>query len=265
MGQIGNFSVPLPAAAEQARIVELLDEADRLRRLSREASAKAERILPALFLTMFGDPETNPKQWTPSTVGQVIVATDYGTSTKASDDGEGLPMIRMGNVDYSGNLDLRDLKYVCLPDKEVSKFGLERGDLLFNRTNSIDLVGKTGLWNVDMKAVLASYFIRVRVDREQVEPEFLWAYMNSAFMKRVLRATARGAIGQANINTTELRSLPLNRPPLERAKGFRGEAASDTACDSGGRGFRQTGRTFFASPATVHFPANSPPNGVRPT
>jgi type I restriction enzyme S subunit len=219
----GNFeriSVPIWPRSEQNRIVELLDEADRLRRLSREASAKAERILPALFLTMFGDPETNPMQWTPSTVGQVIVATDYGTSTKASDDGEGLPMIRMGNVDYAGNLDLRDLKYVCLPHREVSKFGLEKGDLLFNRTNSIDLVGKTGLWNIDMKAVLASYFIRVRVDRQQVEPEFLWAYMNSSFMKRVLRATARGAIGQANINTTEIRSLPLNRPPLNVQKDF---------------------------------------------
>ena len=211
---------PLVAPSEQARLVEILGEADRLRRLSSDASAKMERILPALFLTMFGDPETNPKQWTPSTVGQVIMATDYGTSTKASDDGEGLPIIRMGNVDYAGNLDLRDLKYVCLPDKEVSKFGLERGDLLFNRTNSIDLVGKTGLWNVEMKAVLASYFIRVRVDREQVEPEFLWAHMNSAFMKRVLRATARGAIGQANINTTEIRSLPLNRPPLNVQKDF---------------------------------------------
>jgi type I restriction enzyme, S subunit len=222
----GNFEripVPIWPRSEQNRIVELLDEADRLHRLSREANTKTERILPALFLTMFGDPETNPKQWTPSTVGQVIVATDYGTSTKASDDGEGLPMIRMGNVDYAGNLDLRDLKYVCLPDKEVSKFGLERGDLLFNRTNSIDLVGKTGLWNVDMKAVLASYFIRVRVNREQVEPEFLWVYMNSAFMKRVLRATARGAIGQANINTTEIRSLPLNRPPLSIQKDFVGK------------------------------------------
>jgi type I restriction enzyme S subunit len=219
-GIVKRSRIPLPSPKEQSRLIELLDEANRLRRLSREASAKAERILPTLFLSMFGDPETNPMQWTPSTVGQVIVATDYGTSTKASDDGEGLPMIRMGNVDYAGNLDLRDLKYVCLPDKEISKFGLERGDLLFNRTNSIDLVGKTGLWNVEMKAVLASYFIRVRVDREQVEPEFLWAYMNSAFMKRVLRATARGAIGQANINITEIRSLPLNRPPLNVQKDF---------------------------------------------
>lgn len=214
--------VPFPfnALSEQARVIELLDEADRLRRLSSDAGAKAARILPALFLNMFGDPATNPKGWEPTTVGQVLKATDYGTSTKASEDGTGLPLIRMGNVDYAGNLDLHDLKFVSLPAAEAAKYRLEKGDLLFNRTNSIDLVGKTGLWDVDLDAVLASYFIRVRVDKEQVEPEFLWAYMNSAFMKSILRATARGAIGQANINTTELRSLPLSKPPLDLQRNF---------------------------------------------
>lgn len=215
-----NQAIDVPGKTEQLRIVTILDEAERLRRLSRDANAKAGRILPALFLNMFGDPATNPKGWTPATVGHVLKATDYGTSTKASEDGIGLPVIRMGNVNYAGNLDLRDLKFVNLPAKEAVKYRLEKGDLLFNRTNSIDLVGKTGLWDVALDAVLASYFIRVRVDREQVEPEFLWAYMNSAFMKRTLRATARGAIGQANINTTELRSLPLNRPPLDLQKDF---------------------------------------------
>jgi len=215
-----NQIIDIPGKAEQLRIVILLDEADRLRRLSRDAKSKAERILPALFLNMFGDPVTNPKGWTPTTVGHVLKATDYGTSTKASDDGTGLPLIRMGNVDYAGSLDLRDLKFVNLPEEEASKYRLEKGDLLFNRTNSIDLVGKTGLWDVNLDAVLASYFIRVRVDKEQAEPEFLWAYMNSTFMKRVLRATARGAIGQANINTTELRSLPLYGPPLDLQKNF---------------------------------------------
>jgi len=218
--EYASLEIPLPPPREQQRIVELLEEADRLRRLSRDANVKAARILPALFLNMFGDPATNPKRWTPTTVGQVLKATDYGTSTKASEDGTGLPLIRMGNVDYAGNLDLHDLKFINLPAEEAAKYRIEKGDLLFNRTNSIDLVGKTGLWDVDLDAVLASYFIRVRVDREQAEPEFLWAYMNSAFMKRVLRATARGAIGQANINTTELRSLPLYRPPLDLQKNF---------------------------------------------
>jgi type I restriction enzyme S subunit len=223
---VRSTKLPLPALSEQARIVELLDEADRLRRLSREADAKATRILPALFLKMFGDPTTNSMGWPIGTLGDVLNATEYGTSTRASDDGSGLPLIRMGNVSYEGNLQLRDLKYVELPESEVAKFRLERGDILFNRTNSKELVGKTGLWDVDMDAVLASYFIRVRVNPEQAEPTFLWAFLNSAHMKRVLLATARGAIGQANINTSELRAFPMYKPPLAVQRSFTEKVAA---------------------------------------
>ncbi len=110
---------------------------DDLRRLRREVDAKGARILPALFLKMFGDPATNPMGWPMTAVGAVLTATDYGTSTRASDDGAGLPLIHMGNVSYDGNLVLDDLKYVDLPDSEVAKFRLQAGDILFNRTNSL--------------------------------------------------------------------------------------------------------------------------------
>lgn len=215
-----ELQFPVVPPSEQARIVALLDQADALRRLRREADTKAGRILPALFLAMFGDPATNPRGWQMTTIGSVLAAADYGTSTKATDDGMGLPLIRMGNVGYDGGLQLGDLKYVELNESDASKYRLQQGDVLFNRTNSKELVGKTGLWDVDLDAVLASYFIRVRVDRTQVEPAFLWAYMNSAYMKRVLHATARGAIGQANINTSELRALPMYLPRTDLQQSF---------------------------------------------
>lgn len=148
------------------------------------------------------------------TVGDVLDEAAYGTSTKASDTENGVPVLRMGNVRYDGSLDLGDLKYVSLPPKELSKHLLREGDILFNRTNSRDLVGKTGLWDGRFDAVAASYFVRLRVNRRIVMPEYLWLYMNSPGMKRRLFATARGAIGQANINTEELRGLPIPLPPL---------------------------------------------------
>lgn len=217
---IKRAPLPLPPPKEQSRLVELLDQADALRRLRREADAKAARILPTLFLKMFGDPASNPMGWPTETVGSVLQSSDYGSSTRASDDGKGLPLIRMGNVSYEGNLLLNDLKWVDLNEAEAQRYRLEAGDILFNRTNSLDLVGKTGIWNGEMDAVVASYFIRLRVDREKIEPAFLWAFMNSAHMKRVLRATARGAIGQANINATELRAFPLYLPPLGKQREF---------------------------------------------
>lgn len=99
-------------------------------------------------------------------------------------------------------------------------YALREGDILFNRTNSKELVGKTGLWDGSCEAIVASYFIRLRVQREVVNPHYLWAFMNSAHMKRVIFNTARGAIGQSNINSKELKAFPLAVPPLPLQEQF---------------------------------------------
>jgi type I restriction enzyme, S subunit len=97
---------------------------------------------------------------------------------------------------------------------------LERGDLLFNRTNSKELVGKMGMWDGGGEALAASYFIRCRVDRVKMIPEFAWVFFNTSFMKRRLFETARGAIGQANINSKELMAFALPVPPLPLQEEF---------------------------------------------
>lgn len=213
-------SIPVPPITEQRRIVDILSRANGIVQLRREAEKKSAELIPALFLDMFGDPATNPKGWPMATVGDVIESADYGSSTKTSDDGSGLPMIRMGNVDFAGTLNLTDLKFVNLPDAEVAKYRLSEGDILFNRTNSKELVGKTGMWGDEREVVVASYFIRLRVDRNRVHPCYLWAFMNSRHMKRVLFDTARGAIGQANINSKELKAFPIAVPPIKLQQSY---------------------------------------------
>ena len=217
---LAGAEIPVPPLPEQRRIVDLLSRAEGIVRLRREAQAKAQAVIPALFLDMFGDPRTNPKGWSVVALGEALRAADYGSSTKASESGEGLPLIRMGNVSYAGGLDLSDLKYVELEPAEIARFRLEHGDILFNRTNSKDLVGKTGLWDADLPAVAASYFIRLRVDEEIARPFYVWAFMNSKHMKRVLFDTARGAIGQANINSKELKAFPIPLPPIGLQRSF---------------------------------------------
>jgi type I restriction enzyme, S subunit len=213
-GFIENLQVPVATREEQRRIVDILSRAKGIVRLRREAQKKAAEIIPALFLDMFGHPATNSKGWPTAAVGDVIIAADYGSSTKASDNGTGVPLIRMGNVDFGGYLNLENLKYVELPSEDIERFGLLEGDILFNRTNSKDLVGKTGMWDGSRAAVAASYFIRVRVASDRINPFFFWAFMNSAHMKRVLFDTARGAIGQSNINARELRAFQIMVPSL---------------------------------------------------
>lgn len=212
--------VPKPPLDFQSRIVALLSRAEGIVRLRRQAQQKAAELIPAIFVDMFGDPATNPKGLELVTLGDVLASADYGSSSKASDTDAGLPMIRMGNVDYSGNVDLSDLKYVDLSPDEVVRFGLKDGDILFNRTNSKELVGKTGLWIGDREAILASYFIRLRVSALRARPFFVWAFMNSPHMKRVLFETARGAIGQANINSRELRAFRIPLPDLDEQARF---------------------------------------------
>lgn len=217
---VRELLVPVPSLPEQRRIVDLLSRAEGIVRLRREAEKKAAELIPALFLDMFGDPATNSKGWPVGTVGEAIESADYGSSSKATSDGVGLPMIRMGNVTYAGHLDFADLKYVDLPEAEVGRYSLQEGDILFNRTNSKELVGKTGLWDGVLNAIAASYFIRLRVQRQVLNPHYLWAFMNTSHMKRVIFDTARGAIGQSNINSKELKAFPLPVPPLPLQQQF---------------------------------------------
>ena len=83
----GRFRIPIPPLSEQRRIINVLDQADRLRRLRAEADAIAARMLPALFIKMFGDLATNPMGWTVALLGEAIVETQYGTSERANTDG----------------------------------------------------------------------------------------------------------------------------------------------------------------------------------
>ncbi|CAE6792167.1 restriction endonuclease subunit S [Paraburkholderia nemoris] len=214
-GQVLDQEIPRRTLAQQEQVADLLSRAEGIVRLRLDAQRLVADLTPATFAHMFGDPATNPMDWPMVTIGDVISAADYGSSAKASSEPVGLPMIRMGNVAYAGDLDLDDLKYVAMGPEDVERFRLLDGDILFNRTNSKELVGKTGLWDGKCDAIVASYFIRVRVNRELVSPTYLWSFMNSPHMKRVLFATARGAVGQANINSKELKAFPIPLPPID--------------------------------------------------
>jgi type I restriction enzyme S subunit len=142
--EVAKIQIPVPPLAEQQRIVKLLDEADGLRKLSTQADRRTADLIPALFHEMFGDPSTNPKAWPTRPAGELMKECEYGTSQKANEEGRGVPVLRMGNLTTKGQLDLRDWKTVELSNDELAKQRLHPGDVLFNRTNSRELVGKTG-------------------------------------------------------------------------------------------------------------------------
>ena len=219
-GALSSVKVNVPPLVEQKRIVKLLDEADELRKLRAHADRRTAALVPSLFHDMFGDPGTNPFGWPVTHAGELMDACDYGTSQKANEEGRGIPVLRMGNVTIDGSLDLEELKTVELGDSELAKQRLQVGDVLFNRTNSRELVGKTGMWDGRFEAVPASYFIRVRFRPNAEHPQHFTTFMNLPSMKRRLAEIARGAVGQANINSKELKSIKFPVPPVKLQREF---------------------------------------------
>jgi type I restriction enzyme S subunit len=159
-----------------------------------------------------------PEGWKWIKLKDIVVRVQYGLSKAMNSEGIGLPIIRMNNLTYDGFLDLSDLKYVNIDDEIANKYMLERGDILFNRTNSRELVGKTAVFNQDSKFVFASYLIRVVVDRSKAIPEYIGMYLNSKRMKEVFFRMARPAVQMANINAKELCDIEIPLPPLEEQR-----------------------------------------------
>ena len=127
--------------------------------------------------------------------------------------------IRMNNITYEGTLDLTNIKRIDIPDTELESYIVRNGDVLFNRTNSRELVGKTCIFNQQEPMIIAGYIIRLRMNGK-VLPEYLSAFLNSRYGKSLLLNMAKGAVGQANINAKELQNIAIIIPPLELQKQF---------------------------------------------
>ena len=177
-----------------------------------------DELVKARFVEMFGDPIENQKNWQVVKIGDIATDVRYGTSKPAVEGGK-YPYLRMNNLTVDGGLDLNNLKYIDILDNEIEKCVVRKGDILFNRTNSIDLIGKTAVFNLLDDMVIAGYIIRIRLNN-QILPDVFSQYMNLEVMKKVLRGMAKGAVNQANINAQELQSIKVYIPNMELQKQY---------------------------------------------
>ena len=207
-----------PQLDEQRRIAAVLDKVSDLIAKRREQLDKLDELVKARFVEMFGDPVSNPKGWNNGTIRDVVSEVKYGTSRPAVDGGT-YKYLRMGNITFDGHLDLSDLKYIDIPDSELEKCMVRKGDVLFNRTNSKELVGKTCVFDLDEPMVIAGYIIRVRVNKK-VLPIYLSAVLNSQYGKQILADMCKAIVGQANINAQELQDIAILIPPIELQEKF---------------------------------------------
>ena len=121
----------------------------------------------------------------------------------------------MNNI-IDGEIDTSDLKYVRLDTAKHESLKLNKDDLLFNRTNSKELVGKTAVFCSEGDYVFASYLIRVNLNKNVVNPYYVNLLFNSSIIKNQINAVSRRIIGQANVNTQEMGNLRLPLPPLAK-------------------------------------------------
>ena len=213
-----TYDFDLPDEDELEKFADLLWAANDTRESYQALLRQTDELVKSQFIELFGRPEDNNMGWDMGTIRDIVSDVRYGSSRQASSDGK-YPYIRMNNITYGGELDLTDLKRINIPDNELAKCTVRKGDVLFNRTNSKELVGKTCLYDRDETMVLAGFVIRVRMN-EKATPEFLVQYMNLPYMKELLLSMCKAACGQANINAQELQNIPIYIPPIDIQKRF---------------------------------------------
>lgn len=139
-------------------------------------------------------------------VKNFLLSFQYGSSSKASEEPAGTPILRMNNI-VNAELNIADLKYIQIDEFQKEKLLLEKGDLLFNRTNSKELVGKTAVFELNGDYVFASYLIRLKLDSKKVNPHYINYLFNSPIGRMQIDMVSRQVLGQANVNAQELQDF----------------------------------------------------------
>lgn len=149
-----------------------------------------------------------------ASVDQLCWKIEYGSSAKAHKEAfpGDIPVVRMGNI-QNGKIQMNDLKYLPAGHPDVNSLLLEDGDILFNRTNSAELVGKTAVYRTSLgPATFASYLIRCRLI-DGIDPDWVGTVINSSIGRTYIGSVVTQQVGQANVNGTKLAAMPIPLPP----------------------------------------------------
>lgn len=165
-----------------------------------------------------------PEDWDVLPLGKLVRSVEYGSAAKSDVKGS-VPVLRMGNL-QAGKIDWSDLVYTDDID-EINKYSLQPGDVLFNRTNTIDLVGKTSIYEGGCPAIFAGYLIRINVVPELLDSRFLNYVLNTEFSRKYSAKVLSVAVGQANINGQKLKTYPIPLPPTKTEQEAIAQALSD--------------------------------------
>jgi len=209
-----ELEVAYPARPEQQRIVGVLDEAFAGLATAKNNAEKNLQNARALFESYLQSVLLS-KKWKWKTLGDLCDGVEYGSSAKSKKEGE-VPVLRMGNI-QDGKLDWENLVYSDDKD-EIKKYLLKHNDVLFNRTNSPELVGKTAIYKSEMPAMFAGYLIRIHRKEDLLDADYLTYFLNSQIAFDYGETVVISSVNQANINGTKLKGYPIPAPSLVEQK-----------------------------------------------
>lgn len=218
-----EFKLHVPPLAEQRKIAAVLGVVQRAMEQQERLLVLTAELKKALLHQLFtqglrGEPQKQtdlgpvPESWEVVTLGEYLTEAQYGISAKGSESGR-YAVLRMTNQ-RQGQISSDNLQYVELTADQFHRFRVERQDILFNRTNSLELVGRTAIFDLEGDFVFASYLIRLRTDAERLRPFFLNHYFNWEETQVRLKSIATRAVSQSNISATRLRGflVPVPKP-----------------------------------------------------
>ena len=198
-----NLKIPLPPLEVQQEIMRTIEG---YQKVIDGARAVIDNYRPHIPI--------DPK-WPMVELGALCSRLQYGLSTQLNTETSGYKTFRMNELVDGRCVDSGNMKCADIPAEEFAKYRLVPGDILFNRTNSFEHVGRTGIFDLDGDYCFASYLIRLSVSEKTANPFYINAFMNTDSFQAGIKQYATRAIGQANINAKSLAAYHIPIPPLE--------------------------------------------------
>lgn len=156
-----------------------------------------------------------PRFWITTRLENIVLDTQPGFAQQPKQEKIGVPQLRTNNVSTEGTLDLSEIKYVEANEVMIEKYGVQKGDIIFNNTNSPDLVGKTAFFDLEeVSYVISNHMTRIRVDAELVDPEYLARYLHYLWKSGATKSWAKQWVSQAAIDQPSLLNFDVILPPL---------------------------------------------------
>ncbi|RPK93939.1 restriction endonuclease subunit S [Streptomyces sp. ADI98-10] len=210
--QLKSMPIPCPSIDAQRGVVATLESISEMEVAIETAITKLRAVRDGIALRGMAPIAARevPSGWGRVALREVVPSVDYGISAVLNGDSRGIATLRMNNLS-EGRPELGELRY-C-PQGVDSKRLLRVGDVLFNRTNSIEHVGKSGIWGGELEeATFASYLVRLNADVARLNPRYLVEWLRHPVVRQRVRSIATVAVQQVNVNPTRLRELLIDFP-----------------------------------------------------